>query len=286
MESQKRQTSGQSQSMSSTNQNVNKRKEKDVMKLLISDYDVVCVNEILNNEFIIRLRGPANSNYDGGQWFVRVMLPEQYPYKSPSIGFINKIYHPNIDEQSGSVCLDVINQTWSPMFDLVNIFDIFIPQLLLYPNPKDPLNGEAANMLNRDEKAYNQKVRDYVKKYATVEHLKLNSFYQEMEKNSNQLKAVKINPIPQSNLEEEKVDTKRLPFKGKSDDDEDDSLSETSLLDMDGSDEDQDDQQSDIQSGSDSDESQSQNQSKSTQKKQKIIIKEMIKSSSAQVKQA
>jgi ubiquitin-conjugating enzyme E2 H len=52
------------------------------------------------------------------------------------------------------------------MFDLVNIFDVFLPQLLLYPNPKDPLNGDAAQLLLKDEKSYNKRVQDYVKKYA------------------------------------------------------------------------------------------------------------------------
>jgi len=64
------------------------------------------------------------------------------------------------------VCLDVINQTWSPMFDLINIFDTFLPQLLLYPNPADPLNPEAASLMLKESQKYEQKVRDYVKKYA------------------------------------------------------------------------------------------------------------------------
>jgi len=62
-------------------------------------------------------------------------------------------------ERSGSVCLDVINQTWSPMFDMINIFEVFLPQLLRYPNPTDPLNGEAAALLMREPKSYDAKVK-------------------------------------------------------------------------------------------------------------------------------
>lgn len=63
------------------------------------------------------------------------------------------------ENRSGSVCLDVINQTWSPMFDMINIFEVFLPQLLRYPNPTDPLNGEAAALLIREPKSYDAKVK-------------------------------------------------------------------------------------------------------------------------------
>ncbi|ODV97209.1 hypothetical protein PACTADRAFT_48958 [Pachysolen tannophilus NRRL Y-2460] len=142
-----------------------RRIETDVMKLLMSDYEVNLVDDNMQ-EFYVNFHGPKETPYEGGIWKIHVELPDQYPYKSPSIGFQNKIYHPNIDENSGSVCLDVINQTWSPMFDIFNIFETFLPQLLSYPNAADPLNGEASSLYLKDNNLYIEKVKSYVKRYA------------------------------------------------------------------------------------------------------------------------
>jgi len=148
-----------------------KRRDRDIMKLLMSDYKVATSKDN-PHDFGVEFDGPLASIYEGGKWTVHVILPDAYPYKSPSIGFSNKIYHPNVDEASGSVCLDVINQAWSPMFDLINIFDAFLPQLLIYPNPADPLNPEAAALLLKEPKKYEDKVKDYVNKYAKF-HIQL-----------------------------------------------------------------------------------------------------------------
>lgn len=40
--------------------------------------------------------------------------------------------------------MDLLSQAWRPQCDLVMLFDMFLPQLLVEPNNEDPLNIEAA----------------------------------------------------------------------------------------------------------------------------------------------
>lgn len=42
---------------------------------------------------------------------------------------------------------------------MINVFEFFLPQLLRYPNPTDPLNGEAAALLMREPQKYEIKVK-------------------------------------------------------------------------------------------------------------------------------
>ena len=44
------------------------------------------------------------------------------------------------------------------MYDLINIFEVFLPQLLLYPNPTDPLNREAGALMLKDTNKFIAKV--------------------------------------------------------------------------------------------------------------------------------
>ena len=140
-----------------------KRILKDIAKLKLADPSTHMISPLKELEFT--LTGPSGTCYEGAQFIVYVYLPINYPFKSPSIAFRTKIYHPNIDAQSGAVCLDVINQKWSPSFSLVNIYDKFLPYLLTYPNPDDPLNQDAANKYKTNIRVYAAKVKEFIVKY-------------------------------------------------------------------------------------------------------------------------
>ena len=143
----------------------NPRLKSEYIKLFNAKIDVK-IREEKENELEIIIPGPVDTPYRKGKFKIYIKLPPDYPYKSPSVGFGTRIFHPNIDEKSGSVCLDVLNQYWSPLFDCTNVIQSFIPLLLSYPNASDPLNPDAASVLLKSKERFDEIVEKHVEEHA------------------------------------------------------------------------------------------------------------------------
>lgn len=116
--------------------------------------------------FCVTMRAPKDSAYEGYEYTLLFTIPESFPFKSPSVGFKQRIFHPNVDEMSGSICLDSLNKTWSPAMTILNIVEAQLPYLLQYPNPADPFNRDAAALLGRDPMGFKSFVAGHCAKHA------------------------------------------------------------------------------------------------------------------------
>ena len=139
-----------------------KRIVRDLNDLKNSGYTVIGENgeeEHPLNLFLVCMEGPKDTPYENCSWQLRFTIPEGYPFQSPSVGFVQRIMHPNVDEASGSICLDALNKAWSPAFTIKHLVDTVLPYLLTYPNPEDPLNREAAHFMKQNLESYKLRVK-------------------------------------------------------------------------------------------------------------------------------
>ena len=108
--------------------------------------------------------GPSDSPYAGGLFFLSIQFPTDYPFKPPKIGFITKIYHPNINSK-GAICLDILKENWSPALTISKVL-LSISSLLDDPNPDDPLVPDIANLYKKDRGKFNTEARKWTDQYA------------------------------------------------------------------------------------------------------------------------
>lgn len=145
------------------------RVQRDVAQLKKAGYDVKGEDgkELSNlKTFVVVMKAPKDSAYEGYEYDLLFTIGDQFPFKSPSVGFRQRIYHPNVDEMSGSICLDSLNKTWSPAMSILNIVEAQLPYLLQYPNPSDPFNREAAALLASSPERFRDYCKSHCEKHA------------------------------------------------------------------------------------------------------------------------
>ena len=64
--------------------------------------------------------GPADTPYEDGTFRLVMHFEEAYPNKPPGVKFISQMFHPNV-YGTGELCLDILQNRWSPTYDVAAI---------------------------------------------------------------------------------------------------------------------------------------------------------------------
>jgi len=88
---------------------------------------------------------PSDGLYKTASFKFTVNIPPTYPYDPPKVECNTLVYHPNIDWE-GHVCLNILRADWMPVLNLGSVL-FGLMTLFLEPNPDDPLNKEAAQLM-------------------------------------------------------------------------------------------------------------------------------------------
>ncbi|KPV76054.1 uncharacterized protein RHOBADRAFT_43493 [Rhodotorula graminis WP1] len=99
------------------------------------------------------ITGPPDSSYKGGKFNIDITFPTEYPFKSPTVKFTTRIYHPN-------------SEAWKPSTKIEQILRALV-QLLQEPNPDDALVASIAEVYNTDRAQFTKNAQEWVKKHAT-----------------------------------------------------------------------------------------------------------------------
>jgi len=115
-------------------------------------------------EWVSTITGPEGSPYAGGVFFLKILFPEDYPFKPPKVTFRTRIYHCNINS-NGQICLDILKDNWSPALTISKVL-LSICSLLTDANPKDPLVGSIAHQYMHDRDGHDRTAKEWTRTYA------------------------------------------------------------------------------------------------------------------------
>ncbi|KZS05708.1 Ubiquitin-conjugating enzyme E2 T [Daphnia magna] len=115
------------------------------------------------------VQGSEGTPYANGNFRIDIVIPERYPMDPPQLKFLTKVYHPNIDNATGLICLDVLKMPphgrWRPVNNL-SLTLTAVQQLLSDPNPHDPLDSAIAQEYIANRTLFLENAKKWTKLYA------------------------------------------------------------------------------------------------------------------------
>ncbi|KAH6940514.1 hypothetical protein HPB50_000535 [Hyalomma asiaticum] len=111
-------------------------------------------DDLMNFKLVIC---PDEGFYRDGRFVFSFRVSHNYPHEPPKVKCDTTVYHPNID-LDGNVCLNILREDWKPVLT-VNSIVYGLQYLFLEPNPEDPLNKDAAEVLQSNRGLFEQNVK-------------------------------------------------------------------------------------------------------------------------------
>eukprot|EP00246_Nothoceros_aenigmaticus_P011211 TRINITY_DN2978_c0_g1_i1.p1 TRINITY_DN2978_c0_g1~~TRINITY_DN2978_c0_g1_i1.p1 ORF type:complete len:185 (+),score=38.69 TRINITY_DN2978_c0_g1_i1:218-772(+) len=134
------------------------RVQKDISELNLAKTTSISFPQGKDNLLIFEITiRPDEGYYQGGTFVFSFNISQVYPHEAPKVKCKTKVYHPNIDLE-GNVCLNILREDWKPVLS-VNSIIYGLQYLFLDPNPDDPLNHEAAEVLRENARQFETNVR-------------------------------------------------------------------------------------------------------------------------------
>ncbi|KAE8901678.1 hypothetical protein PF005_g4761 [Phytophthora fragariae] len=97
------------------------------------------------SEIHVEIRGPEDTPYEGGYFTVKLTLTESFPEQPPRGVFLTKIFHPNVSQPAGDICVNTLKKDWKPTLGLAHVLQV-VRCLLIVPFPESSLNDEAGKL--------------------------------------------------------------------------------------------------------------------------------------------
>lgn len=143
--------------------------EDDKFNIDYNEEDTDLNNKIISLNF--SFVGPPDTLWNEQMYEGKITFPSSFPFCPPEVKFTTDIFHPNIYDDSGTVCISILHEgtdntgyedddmRWSPAQNLQSIMRS-IQLLFDEPNCDSPANIDAAVMFRTDKERMARYIRN------------------------------------------------------------------------------------------------------------------------------